>query len=244
MPTEPDDASQNASAEPKYVTADELGNMVNAAVTSHTKRLEKQFTAALETALKPVHEKLSAPPPPPPSGGEEKKVTAAPEYLALQKQLEEMKANLTREAEARANAERKAREDKAFGELKSMLGPQVRPELLDVLASHLFAVDKRVDFEDDGTPVFKWKGTYEEERLPLKDGISQFLKSDAAKPFLPAPASGGAPPLPKRSPTPGGPQSSAKPDYSKPLQTDDEKAQRAQQRAAEMAAKLAAARKT
>lgn len=205
MPNESDGGSQTPPAEQKYVTEEAFNASLNAAVTSHMKRLEKQFAGALEAALKPVNEKLAAPPAAvtPPA-----ETVKSPEYLALQKQLEEMKQAVTREAEARAAAERKHREDRAYSDLRSQLEGKVRPELRDMVAAHLFKVENRIDFEEDGTPVFKAKqktfgGVEEDVRYTLKDGVDTYLKSEEAKAFLPAPATASSSPLPKRTVQPG-----------------------------------------
>src|SRR6185369_11418573 len=231
MPNENDDGSQNPS-EPRYVTEDQIGNIVNSALTA---RFPKLLGPALDAALKPILDKLSAPPPAPPSDdeGTTKKGKQNPELLAMAQKLEEMQKELKVRDERVAAAEKKGREDKAFADLRAGLEGKVRPELLGMLVENLFHVQKRVEFDDQGTPLFKtsrvpYTGADPEElRLPLGAGVEDFLKSEAAKPFLPAPNPGaGAGPLPKRgpSPNPGGT------DFSKPATTEAEKTRRAMER--------------
>lgn len=235
MPHEHDDGSQNPSdSQPKFVTSDEIGNIVNSAVTAHLRRFtEKQLPEVLAGALKPITEKLNAPPPPPPEDdGRKKSKQQDPELLAMAKKVEDMEKALASEKERVAAAERKAREERAYSELRGSLEGKVRPELLDMVAKHLFVVEGRVETDETGTALFRstrvpYTGADPEDvRLPLRAGIEDFLKSDSAKPFLPAPASAGAPQLPKRgpSPAPGGV------DFSKPATTDEDKARRSMER--------------
>ena len=231
MPPEQEDGSTESSAL-KYITAEEVGNIVNSAVTNHLKR---HLGSAIEAAIKPLAEKLSAPPPAPPADVEDKKSkkNQDPEFLALQKQIESLTKGIAEEKERSAAAEKKARDERAFGDLRASLEGKVRPELLDMLAKHLFFVDKQVDFGDDGSALFKstrslYPGAEPEEyRLPLKAGVEEFLKSEAAKPFLPAPSTSGAAPLPKR---PGQVQNPGNTDFSKPATSDDEKIRRSLER--------------
>lgn len=217
-------------------TADErMGQMVNAAVTSHLRRFtEKQLPEILGLALKPITDKLNAPPVAPveePTGGRKSK--DSPELLAMAKKLEDMEKALSEGAAKVVAAEKKARDERSFTELRAALEGKVRPELLDMVAKHLFVVEGRIETDDAGSPLFKsTKIPYagadpEDQRLPLKAGVEDFLKSDAAKPFLPAPSAGsGTSPLPKRGPTP----SPSGTDFSKPATSDADKVRRAIER--------------
>lgn len=191
MPTETEGVSQT-TPDPKTVEAPQpdIGNLVNSAVTNQLKRFaEKQLPSLFAEAMKPFQEQIAAlksvPEP------EDKKKVIAPEVVALTQQLEEMKAKLTREAEQRATSEKKAREDRAFNDFKGHLSKSVRPEMLDMVASHLFHIKKLVEVGEDGTAVFKGTrtqlGMTEEVQYPLKDGVDNYLKSEDAKPYLPAP---------------------------------------------------------
>lgn len=232
MPHE-SDGSQNPSPAPQPSPEEQLGNMVNAAVSAHIKRFtEKQLPAILESALKPITEKLAAPPPPADDEGGKRKSKQDPETLALAKQLEDLKKELADRDQKVAAAEKRAREERAFGDLRTSLEGKVRPELLDFVAKHLVAVENRLVFDENGTPLFKsqrvpYAGAEPEEiNLPLRAGIDEFLKSDSAKPFLPAPSSASASPLPKR---PSMQQSSGF-DFSRPANSDAEKAARSLER--------------
>lgn len=236
MPNDPQGESQSPESQtPSYVRADEIGNIVNSAVSSHLKR---SLASAIEAALKPVVEglKTQLAPPPAPSSEEEpgnSRKKQSPELLAMAKKVEDMEKALADSAAKVAAAEKKSQEQRAYTELRGALEGKVRPELLDMVAQHLFTVEKRVDFDESGTPLFKatkvaYTGAEPEEfRLPLRNGVEEFLKGEAAKPFLPAPNSGsGAGPLQKRAPVQSGGT-----DFSKPATTDAERIQRAAERA-------------
>lgn len=205
MPNENAEGSQNPSTEdpqtPEPKSSEpNLGNLVNSAVTAQLRRFaEKQLPSMLESAIKPLTEQLAAlkaaPPPPPPEEDSKKKVS--PEVAALTQQLEDMKAALKNEAESRALAEKKAREDRVFSDFKGHLAKSVRPEMLDVIANHLFHVQKMVEIDDSGSATFKGTrtnyGITEEIAYPLKDGVDNWLKSEDAKPYLPAPGTSNTP---------------------------------------------------
>jgi hypothetical protein len=233
MPHENDPVSQTPE-QPKYVTADEIGNIVNSALTA---RLPKMLTPAIEAALAPITAKLAAAPAPVAATEEQEpakgKGKQSPELADMARKVEQMEKALASEKERVAAAEKKQREDAAYQTLRTSLEGKVRPELLDMVAKHLFVVEGRVEIDEAGTPLFKsTKVPYtgadpEDVRLPLASGVEDFLKSDAAKPFLPAPNSGaGAGPLPKRGPSPT--QSGV--DFSKPASSDAEKARRSAER--------------
>lgn len=197
----------------------DVAAMVNQAVTNHLKRFaEKQLPGLFESALKPIHEKLSAAPAITPPVADTKK---SPEYAALEQKLAEFEKRSQADSARAAAAEKKQREDRAFSDLRTQLTGKVLPDFLDVVSSHLFQVQKVVEFEEDGTPIFATmrKSPYgdEELRLPIKDGVEAWLKSDAARPYLPAPGTSGASPKPKGAPA------SFNPQFDPSKATDEEK---------------------
>ncbi len=199
MPPENDDSlnpSPDASETPK---ADDLGSVANAAAKSHVSRFaEKVLPGYLAAALKPLQDEIAAlraPKPDDDDAGTSKKGKADPVVAALQAQLEDFKTKFTSEQTARQAAEAKARDERAHSALKSELASQVRPELLGILTNDLYHQRKVIEFADDGTPLFKSQkvdmyGDLEDVRMPLKDGVANFLKSEEAKAFLPAPSPG------------------------------------------------------
>lgn len=235
MPPEIDPSLEGQTETPssEFVKATDIGNIVNAAVTSHLKR---SLGAAIEAAVKPLAEKLQAlsvPPPVEEETGKKSKKSESPELVAMAKQLEDMKNALAAEKDRADAAARKSRDDRAVGELRSMLQGKIRDEYLDMLTQHIFTVQGRVKVDDQGNILMKSTRSSpfpgldpEEVDLPLKAGVEEFLKSDAAKAFLPAPPSTSAAPLPKRSAV----QSPRGTDFSKPATSDAEKARRSIER--------------
>jgi len=225
-------ASASAQAEADKRVAD----IVNAAVTSHLKRSEKSqaefFSKLLEEKLKTLV--------PPPAEEKEKAASShgkpSPEMAAMQQKLDDL-AKLTNEANERATkAEEKRREEHTYGTVRSLL-KDVRPELQEVAARDLFYSQKRITYDEQGKALFKGRripapGMAEEEvDLPLQDGISQWLKSKEAAPFLPAPNSGVTHRLGSRAPAADAPTGSHRganglPTWDKEASTDEEKALR------------------
>lgn len=181
----------------------DVGNLVNAAVSAHLRRFtEKQFPSLLAEAFKPFSEQIAALKAPPAPADDDaprgKTAKVDPTVIALQQQLEEFKRQAAESDNKRAVAEKKSRDDRAFSDLKSQLAKSVRPEMLDMVANHLFQIEKMVEVSDDGTSYFRgtratMPGFTEEVNFPLKDGVDNWLKSEAAKPFLPAPGTSNTP---------------------------------------------------
>jgi len=176
--------------------------VANAAAKAHISRFaEKVLPGMLTAAMKPLMDQIAALSAPKTETDETKtKSKTSPELAAVQAQLEDFKAKFAAEATRAAAAEKKSRDDSARASLKDALAPHVRPELLGMLTDNLITIKGVVEFDDDGTPLFKSKkqdiyGDLEDVRMPLKDGVAQFLKTDEAKAFLPAPGSSGAAPL-------------------------------------------------
>lgn len=201
MPNETESGSQTPDNQnestPAKLDSAELGNAINAAVSSHLRRFaEKQLPTLLAEAMKPFGEQIAALKSTPATPVEEK-TKISPETAALTQQLEELKTRLAQEAEQRVAVEKKAREDRAFSEFKSHLSKSVRPEMLDMVARDMFHNQKLVDVAEDGSVTFRGTrsnyGITEEVAYPLKDGVENWLKSDGAKPFLPAPSTSNTP---------------------------------------------------
>lgn len=208
---------------PKPLTAEEIANIVNAAITAREKRATESTKKLIEESLKSLA--------PPKAPEVEKDASKNPEILALQQRLESMTKAVEESETKRATAERKQREDSAYNTLRKTLEGKVRPDMLEVAAQYLFAAQKRVEFAEDGTPLFRVRrapspGMAEEDmQLPLSDGVESYLKSKEASVFLPAPATAGAPPAAARRSTPIASQQN-----SRPPTTDVEKVRDAMMR--------------
>jgi hypothetical protein len=159
-----------------------------------------------------------------------------PKISSLEGQLAEMKETLRKQSEATQAAENRARDERGFNQLKTALAEHVRPEALEIAARDLFLAQKRVSFDEQGSPLLTVKrapfaGQAEEDvALPLGDGVAHWLKTSEAKLFLPAPG-GGDPKLMQRGPRAGhraGPD--GMPVYEQPATTDAERVRRAQER--------------
>jgi hypothetical protein len=220
-----------------------IGAAISGALKSEGKRL---VSAAVGEAVKAalgdlkIGEQIAAevaklkPEPPEPKPGDKK---PDPEVAALKAKLEEVTASLNNEAEERQKAVLLARDEKAMATLKSALAPLVRPEALEIAASHLFVAQKRVTFDEQGNPLLTvrkapYAGQAEEDLpLPLADGVQHWVKSSEGKFFAPAPTGGGD--------TKGGgaPRrvqagSDGMPRYDAEAASDDERDRRAEERVA------------
>ena len=217
------------TAEPKYLTAEEattlIGTVVNSAITAHSKRNAK---GAAEEMRKLLAEEIAKAIPAktddsadPPAGAKK----PDQEAVAMRRKMEELEGRLKAADERAVAAEKRGREERARADLTSQLGP-VREELKPVLSEYLF---HRVSFDDEGAPLLK----VGEDALPLKDGVSAFLKSKEAAVFLPPPGGGGTATAGKSGKVPTTPAARGAdglPRYDKEAVTDEEKVQRAIER--------------
>lgn len=186
----------------------DIGAMVNAAVKNHLSRFAKnELPAMFGEALKPFTEqfaKFQAPKEEPVKEGK-----ASPEIAALMRANEEIRKAYDSEKAERLATEKRAREERAFGDFKGQLAKGVRPDMLDIVARDIFHNQKLVNVNEDGSVTFKGTqsayGMTSEVEFPLGAGVDSWLKSEAAKPFLPAPSVSTTPPNPsqRRLVTPG-----------------------------------------
>lgn len=192
-----------------------MANTINSVVTAHLKRaIPKALEGVTETVSKSLSEQFGAkfddigkrfdelkPKTDPEDGKPKDNASGEPkpseETLKLQKQYDDLNTKFEAERKARIETEIKARDERTYAELRqSLLDEKIRPELVDILAKTWFHADKRVQFDDDGTPQLRLtvppgKGLPEEEQtFSIGEGVKRFVKSKAAEPFLPAP--GGA----------------------------------------------------
>lgn len=183
---------------PKYVTAEELNRAITARFTGFQSKIDKTLTESQASLAGKLDELLKTKTPAaedPKDKPSEKEV----QFNALQAQYKELAQKFADEQKARADAERKAREDSAYSALKQhLIAAKVRPELVDTLADSMFSGrNKRVEFDDAGNPLFKVrvapvKGMAEEEQLfSLQDGIQAFSKSKEAESWLLPPSGAG-----------------------------------------------------
>lgn len=233
----------------------ELGKIVNAAVTSQLKRglgpaigealktvnwaetlkLDEAISGRLDQLLKEEEK---------PTEQQQVATKPDPKVSALEAKVQELTKTLQQQADEVKSAKEAARNEKALSDLKGILGSHVRPEALDIAASHLFLAQKRVTFDEQGNPLFTVKrapyaGAAEEDTpMPLADGVAHWLKTDEGKFFLPAPSAGTPPRGPLGPRTPSQQRAAGTmPTYDQPATTDAEKIRRAEEQAQALAAK-------
>lgn len=172
-------------------TPEDIAKMVNAAIATHLKRdLGKLIADAVGPIAKQVQELQTRQPEAPKA---DDSLKPSPEFLALQRQLEELKTANKAAEERAAATERKAREDRAFSELRTQLSKHVKPEHVELLSKALYYGDKRVEFDDEGRVLFRAQvpqyagGPLQDQLLPLADGVEAFAKSKDAEIYRPAP---------------------------------------------------------
>jgi hypothetical protein len=174
---------------PKYVTIDQVNEVLNKALGSRDKRLMDGLGKSLDERFAKLSETLPKPSDEGGGGGGEgaggKKVD--PELVKLRQQQEAMQKRLEAADKRVADAEAKTRAEKVRTQLHGALSKVARPETVGVL---LDAFTGKVQFDETGDPS-----------MPLSDGsgvttidawVENWSKSNDAKAFLPAPSSGGA----------------------------------------------------
>lgn len=232
MPPIDDTTEQNEQPNPE----EKLNATINSAVTAQLKRAMSKQAEEFKTLLADSLKAFKPAPPPEDEDTKKQQKQADPALAAMRAQVEAMQASLAEANTKRERAEAKQREDKAFGELKDALKNKARPDMVDLLAKNFFYADKRVEFDDEGNPLFRVKrstpGLADEDVLmPLQEGVNQFLGSKEAAPFLPAPVPGGTTQqrgsrMPVQT-THGSLGPNGMPKYDKPATTDAEKIRRA-----------------
>lgn len=176
--------------------APDMATIANQAASAHAKRLEKQMkeqiAASIAEATKPLLDQLAALSKPTPQGGSgDEKNKPDPVTLALQQEVAELKSKAKDAEIAKAAAEKRARDERAFASFRTELSKHVLPGHLDVLAKHLF--ENSVTVDDEGNATFKSKvtqyGVTDDVDLPLDVGVNNWAKTEAAKVWIPAPGS-------------------------------------------------------
>jgi len=197
-----DDQDDDAELTPAQV------NAINAAVTAQLKRGLKDVVTKtdLETFGASIGEKLAAQlqQQPAPAKGDKPKDEPAisPEMKKLQERLDQLAA-ANKKATDDAAAEKRGRLlDKAQADAHRMLFVEgigekklkAKAEYADLLGDHF---GRKLKVTDDGKVVMTIrqapaKGLPEEDTdVSLEDGLKSWIKSDAARAYLPAPQPGG-----------------------------------------------------
>jgi hypothetical protein len=240
-----DDSSGSGGGDPpKVLTEEDVGRIVNAAVTSQLKRAigpaiaEGMKSVDWAATVKPLFESFVADLPEddhsdgaPDNGAPSK---PDPKIAALEAKISDLTTKLTEDAAKLEKAQREARDKDAMAALKSALASHVKPEALDMAAQLLFTAQKRVTVDEQGNPLFMVRkavyagGAEEEVPMPLADGVQHWIKSNDGKFFAPPPSggSGGTDPArggaPRRVSTGG----DGMPKYDTPATNDTERQRR------------------
>lgn len=245
------------------LTEEDVGRIVNAAVTSQLKRMLPQaVTEAIgglklgETINAQIKAALEA------SGGAggggddgggkpggKPAKTPDNEYerklKELADKLEATERKAQEEARLRSETEQARRQDAAMAQFRSALSSKLRPEMVDIALPHWATVQQRLKVGDDGAALLRvkrapYKGAPEvDEELPLPEAIPILLATEEAKLFMPPPGGGS-----NGTPKPGGAprnvprDADGVPRYDAPATTDDEKARRSLEREAALRARL------
>lgn len=204
--TDPNTETDGGAGEEKYSRA-QVTQLINAAVTNHTKRLKADFEKgigdAVAKALQAQRGTLGSSAEEQPQGqpqtqpGSQGPAPAArpdPATVKLREELDQIKRKYE-EAEARSRqTEQKARQESARSTIRQALEAKgIKGAKAATLVSH-FEVTGALRFDEDGRPQLavarsRAKGAQPEEvAFDLATGVEDWTKTDDAKDFLPPPA--------------------------------------------------------
>lgn len=176
------------------MSADEMkrmmANMVNSAVNSHFKRdsFQQLIASSVKDAFAEIAPKReeSEPPKVEDHQGDKKPDARDAELAKMRSEQERMKAALEAqraEAEAEKN---KAREQAERSVLTDALrAGGVDENRMRAAVAYLYLDAKRIKRDEDDNIVMTFKRDWGEELVPVEKGISEYLKSDEGKVFLP-----------------------------------------------------------
>lgn len=162
---------ENEAGETSTHNTDEINEIVHRAISKRMDAISRKFEEKLES----LASKLV---PPPPKEEEPEAKTLRERMAAVEE--ENKKLRQEREAERQASREKNLR----LSLQEELTKAGVDPNLMRSLMSQLIHEDKLVSVDKAGNIVFR--GEYEDETVPLADGIQAFLKTPAGKAFLPA----------------------------------------------------------
>lgn len=178
MSTKEDPSGVEPQSEGKGLSADQVAQMINSALSSHFKR----FKSDLEQIVKPP----------------EARKAEETELQTLRRKMQEFEDRATK-------AELEARTQRTETRLRSALAEKgLAREAQDLALAYLQSRDI-VSYSEEGEPIVTLKKAKAKGSVPepvaytLEEGVHDWLQSDAiAKPLLPAPKPTGRP-----APTPG-----------------------------------------
>lgn len=185
MSTKEEPSGVEPQSEGKGLSADQVAQMINSALSSHFKR----FKSDLEQIVKPPEARK-----------------------AEETELQTLRRKMAEFEERAQRAELEARGQRTESRLRATLAKAGVADESQELALAYLERKGLVSYSDDGEPIVTLKrsrskgGVPESVQYTLEEGVSEWLGSDtAAKPLLPAPKPTGRP-----APVPGAPQSSTR----------------------------------
>lgn len=178
MPNVKEDENNEIETEDK--PQPDIAQIVNSAVTSQLKRALPKVVAELKTSLA---EQLKPAEPEADASDETDSKAKASGNDAVEKQIEKLQRKLREVEKRERDKEQALATERARTQLRSALSGKVREDMTDIAVSHLMNVENRVSFDNEGNAVFK----HDDIEWSIGEGIAEYLKTDQAKPFLPAP---------------------------------------------------------
>lgn len=207
----PDDKQKSAPTDtPKALTEEDVGRIVNAAVTSHLKRsLSSSLPDAIKDSLavmnfgQQIEETVKRLLPQQPTDDKSKDDKKPPKDPEFQRQLQDMATKLEaserryKESEQLRNKiESQRRFDAARTSLTSALKDKAHPDFLDDWVNKLALVEKRLKVADNGDATLRvkrspFKGAPEEEEdLPIAQAVPLLLERAEEKKYQAVPNTG------------------------------------------------------
>jgi len=199
-----DDATQPNAEPTEPATTDKpdplahLPNLVNSAVSSQLKRALGSLDKTIAEAVAKAVGSAAPAPQAAPQSGSAPVPSVDPALAKLREELDAHKRELEAERRRVRETEERSRAERTDASLREALRKAVRPELIDGAFYALKATSLR--FDEDGTPKLAISRRRERDRpaeevaFSIEDGVSDWLKSEAAKAYLPPPV---APPAQK-----------------------------------------------
>ncbi len=198
---------EGAGDGPKPLSEEDVGRIVNSAVTAQLKRalgpavteaigglkLNEQIAEAIGK-LQPV--KVDTPKDVDDDPDKPGRITTKElqrQLTGLQEKLDASEKKAQDLDRQRIEIEQRSRFDAAKNAFRAGVQPKVKPELLDPFVDYLAHVKGVLKVDDTGNPTLTvkraaYKGApMTDEDLPLAEAIPLLLATDEAKPFLPAP---------------------------------------------------------
>lgn len=162
------DQNQGGVDAPSYVTAEQVAQIVNSAITNRNRqfegKLDEKFTR-LEALLAPKSEVSEEPSKP-------SKVSMDPKVMQLENQLKALQAE-----------RHKSRDQSLKARTQQLLIEQgVNPKAIKPLIAMLVDAERTISYaSDDSDDIIFKQADY---HVPLQDGVAGWLKSEDAKPFI------------------------------------------------------------